>query len=62
MRISLFIATAFILVSAQAQKAQAVYETATDILYRKGDQLTDYMKERCRLDVYHPKHIRNFVD
>ena len=45
---------------AQAQKTQAVYETDSDILYRKGDNLTDYMKERCRLDVYHPKHIKNF--
>ena len=41
-------------------KPKAVYETDSDILYHKGDNLTDYMKERCRLDVYHPKHIRNF--
>ena len=53
----------FILVfPAQAQKAKpkGVYETATNILYREGAQLTDYMKERCRLDVYHPKHIKHF--
>jgi len=63
MRIFLSIAACFLLlIPAQAQKSKpkAVYETATDILYREGDQLTDYMKERCRLDVYHPKHIRNF--
>ena len=61
MRISLFIAAAFILLfPAQAQKAKAAYETAADILYREGNGLTDYMKERCRLDVYHPKHIKNF--
>ena len=60
MRVFLFIAAAFILFSAQAQKAKAVYETDFGILYRKGDNLTDYMKERCRLDVYHPKHIKNF--
>ena len=63
MRISRFIAAVFILVfPAQAQKAKpkGVYETATNILYREGAQLTDYMKERCRLDVYHPKHIKHF--
>ena len=63
MRIFLSIAACFLLLTpAQAQKSKlkAVYETATDILYREGDQLTDYMKERCRLDVYHPKHIKNF--
>ena len=61
MRISLFIAATFILLSpAQAQKPKTVYETTADILYRKGNNLTDYIKERCRLDVYHPKHIRNF--
>ena len=61
MRISLFIAMAFVLFfPAQAQKTKAVYETDSDILYRKGDNLTDYMKERCRLDVCHPKHIKNF--
>ena len=63
MRISRFIAAVFILVfPAQAQKAKpkGVYETATNILYREGAQLTDYMKERCRLDVYHPNHIKHF--
>ena len=63
MRISLSIAAAFILsfpALAQKAKPRAGYETAADILYRKGNNLTDYMKERCRLDVYHPKHIRNF--
>ncbi len=61
MRISLFIAAAFILLSpAQAQDAKASYETATNILYREGDKLTKYIKERCRLDVYYPKQIKNF--
>lgn len=63
MRISHLIATVFILncqVYAQDIKPEASYETATNILYREGAQLTDYMKERCRLDVYHPKHIKHF--
>jgi acetyl esterase/lipase len=63
MRISHLIATVFILncqAYAQDIKPKAAYETATNILYREGAQLTDYMKERCRLDVYHPKHIKHF--
>ena len=63
MRISPLIATAFILLCpahAQDIEPRASYETATNILYREGDRLTNYMKERCRLDVYHPKHVKNF--
>ena len=63
MRIPLFIVAAFILLCpahAQDAKPEAEYETVTNILYREGDRLTDYMKERCRLDVYHPKHIKHF--
>lgn len=30
------------------------YTTEKDILYRDGDDLTDYMQERCRLDLYYP--------
>ena len=60
MRIPLSIVAAFILLCpahAQDAKPEAGYETVTTILYREGDRLTDYMKERCRLDVYHPKLI-----
>ena len=63
MRISHLIATMLILncqAYAQDIKPKASYETVTNILYREGAQLTDYMKERCRLDVYHPKHIKHF--
>ena len=63
MLISHLIATVFILncqAYAQDIKPKASYETDTNILYREGAQLTDYMKERCRLDVYHPKHIKHF--
>jgi len=48
-------------VSAQkADKPTRTYATAADILYRDGDGLTDYMKERCRLDVYYPKGAKDF--
>ncbi|MCA9109048.1 MAG: alpha/beta hydrolase [Planctomycetaceae bacterium] len=40
--------------------AASQYQTATDILYREGDDLTEYMRERCRLDVYHPAELKEF--
>ncbi|MBC8325488.1 MAG: alpha/beta hydrolase [Verrucomicrobia subdivision 3 bacterium] len=36
-----------------------VYRTEKNILYRSG-KLTDYMRERCRLDVYFPVHKKEF--
>ena len=38
----------------------AEYDTAKNLLYRTG-QLTDYMRERCRLDVYYPKDKKEFA-
>ena len=35
------------------------YTTTEDIPYRSG-KLTDYMRERCRLDVYHPNNKKDF--
>lgn len=37
------------------------YRTVTDVSYRTEDGLTDYMKERCRLDVYYPTTVKNFA-
>lgn len=37
------------------------YKLETDILYREGDQLTDYMRERCRLDIYYPANQDSFT-
>ena len=36
------------------------YRTVTDVPYRTGEGLTDYMKERCRLDVYYPTGVKGF--
>ena len=36
------------------------YSLVEDISYRDGDELTDYMKERCRLDVYYPMGVRDY--
>lgn len=37
------------------------YRTERDILYRVGPELTDYMRERCRLDVYVPTNEPGFA-
>lgn len=34
--------------------ADGKYQTVSDVPYRTGKGLTEYMKQRCRLDVYHP--------
>jgi acetyl esterase/lipase len=39
---------------------QREYKTAENILYRSGENLTEYMKQRCRLDVYYPAHVKSF--
>jgi acetyl esterase/lipase len=36
------------------------YGFVPNIVYREGRDLTDYMRERCRLDVYHPEGARGF--
>ncbi|HRX80742.1 MAG TPA: alpha/beta hydrolase [Pirellulaceae bacterium] len=36
------------------------YQTRENILYREGDDLTEYMQERCRLDVYYPTDVKQF--
>jgi acetyl esterase/lipase len=37
------------------------YTTEANILYRTEGELTDYMRERCRLDVYYPTGTTGFA-
>lgn len=37
------------------------YKTALNIAYRTGSNLTEYMKSRCRLDVYYPSNKKEFA-
>ena len=39
---------------------ETAYKTETDILYRDGEDLTEYMRQRCRLDVYAPESKKGF--
>lgn len=41
--------------------ADIEYRTLTNVLYRDGDDLTDYQKERCRLDLYHPADAKDYA-
>lgn len=36
------------------------YRIEKEIPYRTGDDLTEYMQERCRLDLYYPTDIKGF--
>ena len=66
--VALVLATLFLTSVSNAQEARpasasdtaAGYRTEKDILYRTGENLTEYMRERCRLDVYHPTYTKDF--
>lgn len=44
-----------------AEDGKLKYKTKKNIPYRTGDDLTNYMKSRCRLDVYYPSNARSFA-
>lgn len=48
-------------VEAAALAADGDYSLAENIQYREGDDLTEYQKERCRLDVYYPAKQKKFA-
>jgi acetyl esterase/lipase len=50
----------FVIAALATHATAAEYKITENILYREGDGLTDYMKERCRLDVYHPTGVEDF--
>lgn len=55
---------AFILISSpgstQYTSEETTYAIKKDILYRTGVDPTDYIQERCRLDVYYPINKKDF--
>jgi acetyl esterase/lipase len=44
-----------------ASAAEPEYQMKEHILYREGSELTDPMRERCRLDVYYPENTPGFA-
>ncbi|MGD9929905.1 MAG: alpha/beta hydrolase [Mangrovibacterium sp.] len=57
---SIFVLFFLLSCSLQAQETSS-YKTETNLLYREGDDMTDYMNERCRLDVYYPVGKKDFA-
>jgi len=59
----LFLAAAAICVASTSVSlaADGDYALAENILYRDGDDLTEYQTERCRLDVYYPAKQKGFA-
>lgn len=47
--------------SALKAQEQHQYKTEENILYRETTELSDYMKERCRLDIYYPENTKEFT-
>ena len=43
-------------VAAQTGTVTITYKTETNISYRSGNNLDDYQKERCKLDIYFPEN------
>lgn len=46
-----------------AQEKSSGYTTSSDIFYRdaSNSELTDYMKERCKLDLYYPTDKKDYA-
>ncbi|WP_423128169.1 alpha/beta hydrolase [Gaoshiqia sp. Z1-71] len=57
--LSLVFLSIIISFSSYGQNANS-YKTEKDLLYRSGE-LTDYMEERCRLDLYYPDNKPGFT-
>jgi acetyl esterase/lipase len=50
-----------LMVQAQSLTSAVSYKTELNILYRSGDKLDDYQKERCKLDIYYPVNADSFA-
>jgi acetyl esterase/lipase len=37
------------------------YKTESNISYRSGENLDDYQKQRCKLDIYYPENVDSFI-
>jgi len=55
--LALFLFVGF-LASAQSQTN---YKTESNISYRSGENLDEYQKERCKLDIYYPEDVDSFT-
>ncbi|MEL7585688.1 MAG: alpha/beta hydrolase [Prolixibacteraceae bacterium] len=52
----------FFVATGQSMAQEAVtYQTRDNLLYREAKDLTEYMQERCRLDIYYPENKPGFT-
>jgi len=49
------------LMAKQVDQAKAQYQTVKNIVYRSQGQLTEYMAERCCLDLYYPDGQKDYA-
>jgi acetyl esterase/lipase len=56
-----FFLFSFIALSAQPNSSAITYKSETNISYRSGENLDEYMKERCKLDIYFPENVDSFT-
>ena len=50
-----------LLVTAQSKTSSVTYRTENNIPYRSGANLSEYEKERCKLDIYFPENVDSFT-
>jgi acetyl esterase/lipase len=63
LRIFLLLVTIFhsgILIAQDTKKSEQVYNQENNILYRSEEQLDEYSRERCKLDIYYPVDKKDF--
>ncbi|SFU27436.1 Acetyl esterase/lipase [Pustulibacterium marinum] len=57
MNIKQFLTVAFVYFTFVSVFAQTTYKTVENIAYKTGKNLTEYEKERCKLDIYYPENL-----
>jgi acetyl esterase/lipase len=56
-----FLSLFTLVVTAQTETVTITYKTESNISYRTGENLNEYMKERCKLDIYFPENLDSFT-
>jgi acetyl esterase/lipase len=52
---------AFCCVEGQGEEPPLTYQLKEGLAYRTGSEVSDYMKERCLLDIYYPENAKKFA-
>lgn len=58
----IFLFTIFFIGFVIPMQAQTItYKTESNISYRSGENMDDYQKQRCKLDIYYPENVDSFT-